>query len=458
MNQYLQLAQHVMFNGAEKSDRTGTGTRSVFGHQMRFNLAEGFPLLTTKRMFTRGMIEELLWFISGSTDVKTLQEKGVHFWDSWVYPDGTIGHGYGKQLRSKEHLAYVKPRIYSAHMPLESRDDRTVFGVGYYGNEDKDDPHRQVLVNTWREMLRRCYHDASATYKGYGGNGVGVCARWHSFANFQQDAKRIPGWFLKLEHPESYSLDKDVLWASNIYSDETCMWASEREQNLNKSNTAPFFATDPDGRRVLIGSIGEGNRIHGLNMSAVHRCLEGKLHSHHGWTEFCRVSSSDGEVVRFREIDQLKSLIAGIKHNPDSRRHMISLWDAGDADRTTLPPCHGSVIQFDVNNGKLSCQMYQRSADVFLGVPVNIASYALLTHMVAQQCGLEVGDFIWTGGDCHIYKNHLEQVSLQLTRAPRSLPLLCFARRPESIFDYKPEDILLAGYDPEPAIKGAVAV
>lgn len=267
MKQYLQLAQHVMVNGAEKSDRTGTGTRSVFGHQMRFNLAEGFPLLTTKKVHFKSVVAELLWFLSGSTNVRDLQAMGCTIWNEWAREDGDLGPVYGSQWRS-----------WMAH------DNGSDFGI-----------------------------------------------------------------------------------------------------------------------------------------------------------------------------DQIAQVIEGIKRDPSGRRHIVSAWNVADIPSMALAPCH-ALFQFDVTDGRLSCQLYQRSADIFLGVPFNIASYALLTHMVAEQCDLEVGDFIWTGGDCHIYSNHLEQVALQLTRAPRALPLLGFARRPESIFDYKPEDILLAGYDPEPAIKGAVAV
>ena len=457
-SQYEDFLRHVATHGAPKADRTGTGTTSVFGHQMRFDLNEGFPLVTTKKMFTRGMVEELLWFVSGDTSVKTLQDKGVNFWDSWVHPDGTIGHGYGKQFRKKEHMALVKPRVYPRPDRHEMRSDRTVFGIGYHGSFDRTDPHRGWLVNVWREMLRRCYWPTCPAYPGYGGAGIHVSPEWHSFENFQKDARQLPGWELKLEYMREYSLDKDVLWASNRYGRDTCMWASSWEQNVNRSNTSPFFAVSPDGVETLCGSIGQAHRDYGLNLSAVYRCLEGTLNSHHGWTGFRRVAHAEGEVVRLREIDQLKSAVASIKHSPESRRHVISLWDAGDVDRTSLPPCHGTVIQFDVTGGKLSCQMYQRSADLFLGVPVNIASYALLTHMVAQQCDLGVGDFIWTGGDCHIYSNHTEQVALQLSRAPFAYPTLNIKRRPDSIFDYQFEDFEFLDYQHHPAIKAPVAV
>lgn len=271
MRQYHQLMQHVLINGAKKDDRTGTGTRSVFGHQMRFDLREGFPLVTTKKVHFKSIVAELLWFLSGSTNNNDLRAMGCTIWDEWAKEDGGLGPIYGKQ---------------------------------------------------WRSWPR-------ASLKGTG--------------------------------------------------------------------------------------------------------------------------------VHIDHIDQISRVLLDLQLNPDSRRHVVSAWNVADLDKMALAPCH-CLFQFYVADGRLSCQLYQRSADIFLGVPFNIASYALLTHMMAQQCDLEVGDFIWTGGDCHLYENHLEQAALQLSRTPRALPLLGFARRPESIFDYKPEDIILARYDPDPAIKAPVAV
>lgn len=263
MRQYLDLLQHVLDHGTEKSDRTGTGTLSVFGYQMRFNLADGFPLVTTKKLHTRSILIELLWFLRGETNIEYLRENKVSIWNEWADASGELGPVYGKQWRS---------------------------------------------------------------------------------------------------------------------------WAG-----------------------------------------------------------------ADG-----RTIDQISEVIAAIKRDPDSRRLIVSAWNVADIPQMALAPCH-AFFQFYVANGRLSCQLYQRSADSFLGVPYNIASYALLTHMIAQQCGLGVGDFIWTGGDVHIYRNHLEQVRLQLTREPRPWPQLELADRP-SIFDYTIEDISVLNYDPHPHIAGAVAV
>lgn len=264
MQNYHDLMRHVMQQGVVKTDRTGTGTRSVFGYQMRYNLAEGFPLMTTKKVHTKSIIHELLWFLKGETNIAYLKQNGVSIWDEWADEQGNLGPVYGAQWRS------------------------------------------------WR-----------------GANGV--------------------------------------------------------------------------------------------------------------------------------TIDQITNVINQIKTNPDSRRLIVSAWNVAEVDSMKLPPCH-AFFQFYVGNGKLSCQLYQRSADIFLGVPFNIASYALLTHMVAQVCGLQVGEFVHTLGDAHIYNNHVEQVQLQLTRAIRPLPQLKLNPLIKSIFDFTYEDISIINYDPHPPIKGTVAV
>ncbi len=263
-HQYEDLMRHVFFHGVNKNDRTGTGTRSVFGYQMRFNLQHGFPLVTTKKLHLRSIIHELLWFLKGDSNIKYLKDNGVSIWDEWADENGDLGPVYGVQWRN------------------------------------------------WR--------------------------------------------------------------------------------------------------------------------------------------------GADGQTI-----DQIAELVHTIKTNPDSRRMIVTAWNVAELPKMALPPCH-MMFQVYVADGKLSCQLYQRSCDIFLGVPFNIASYSLLTHMLAQQCDLEVGDFIWTGGDCHLYNNHFDQVRLQLSREPRPYPKLVIKRRPESIFDYKYEDFEIVGYDPHPTIKAPVAV
>jgi len=264
MRQYLDLMRHVLEHGTRKTDRTGTGTLSVFGHQMRFDLGEGFPMLTTKKLHLRSIIHELLWFLNGETNTKYLKDNGVSIWDEWADENGDLGPIYGYQWR---------------HWPT------------------------------------------------------------------------------------------------------------------------------PGGG----------------------------------------------------QIDQIEQVLKQLRETPDSRRMIVSAWNVGEIPRMKLPPCH-AFFQFYVADGKLSCQMYQRSADIFLGVPFNIASYALLTHMFAQQTGYEPGDFVWTGGDCHLYSNHLDQVNEQLSRSLYPLPQLKIARKPASMFDYRFEDFEIIGYQSHPHIKAPVAV
>ena len=264
MKQYHDLLQHLLDNGVKKEDRTGTGTYSVFGHQMRFNLAEGFPLMTTKKLHTRSIFIELLWFLKGDTNISYLKENGVSIWDEWADENGNLGPVYGYQ--------------------------------------------------------------------------------WRSWPN-------------------------------------------------------------PDGSST----------------------------------------------------DQIVNLVNGLKNNPNSRRHIVSAWNPSFIEEMALPPCH-CLFQFYVAEGKLSCQLYQRSCDTFLGVPFNIASYALLVHMIAQVCDLEVGDFVWTGGDVHLYSNHVDQAKLQLTREHRALPTLKLNPNVKDLFAFTMDDISIENYDPHPHIKAAVAI
>lgn len=264
MRQYIELMNDILQNGTGKSDRTGTGTLSVFGRQMRFDLSKGFPLVTTKRLHLRSIIIELLWFLRGDTNIKYLNDNGVTIWDEWADERGELGPVYGSQWRS---------------------------------------------------------------------------------------------------------------------------WPA------------------PDGRHI----------------------------------------------------DQIARVLEQIKSNPDSRRHLVTAWNPAEVDKMALPPCH-ALFQFYVADGKLSCQLYQRSADYFLGVPFNIASYALLTHMVSQQCNLAPGEFVWTGGDVHLYRNHVDQVKIQLSREPYPLPTLVIRRKPDSLFDYQFEDFEIVNYQFHPFIKAPISV
>mgnify|MGYP006389894229 CR=1 FL=1 len=314
MKQYLDLCEHVLHNGLYKEDRTGTGTISTFGYQMRFDLQKGFPLLTTKRTLFRLIASELLWFIKGDTNIKYLLQHNNNIWNEWAFK---------KWVESDE---YQGP-------------DMTDFGL-------------------------RCLNDEA----------------------FAQS-----------------------------YNEQMALF---KERVLNDDEFAKKY--------------GDLGNVYGKQWRA--------------W------KTSKGETI-----DQLKEVIETIKTNPDSRRLIVSGWNPEDVPSMALPPCH-TLFQFYVQEGKLSCQLYQRSADVFLGVPFNIASYALLTHLIAHECGLEVGEFIHTFGDAHIYSNHVEQVKQQLSREPKPLPELKLNPDKKSVFDFEMEDISIEGYDPHPLIKAPIAV
>lgn len=400
---YQQMLSDILSKGVKTEDRTGVGTTSLFGYQLRFNLREQFPILTTKSVWWKGTVEELLWFLRGETSTSTLAPSVQKWWSPWARDDGSLGPIYGEQMRYSRWWHRVTPKLFDPYTPPAREDGSAEVGdLGTDGHEDLD----TLLMPVWREMLRRCYQPSHPAYNAYGAKGAHVDPAWMRYPQFRADAQKLPGWWLKREFQENYSLDKDIRFASNRYSAETCMWASHAEQ---AANTSPI---SPDG----------------------------------------------APVVRFRELDQIASVIASIKHAPSSRRHVINLWHSPAMDMAQLPCCHGSVIQFYVANGELSCHMYQRSADAFVGVPVNIASYSLLTHMIAQVCDLQVGDFVHSFGDLHIYNNHIDQVRTQLERQPQGKPRVVLDPAIKTLDGFTAAHISLAEYAPLPAILAPVAV
>lgn len=467
--QYEMLLRRVLERGLPREDRTGIGTHGLFGETLRYDLTKGFPRITSKYVAMKPIKAELLWQIEGSTSEPRLRELGAGWWAPWADRDGDLGPVYGRQMRLSAIVQPVRPWTFEPEpineVPLagvkhrgKDVNLRDTYGVGYYGDADFNDPNYPWLVGVWRQMVRRCYSPSCRSYGSYGGRGVHVASRWHSFAAFQEDAPNLPGWELKLEFPGQYSLDKDVLHASNRYGPDTCMWAQRFVQDVNRVNSAPVLAVAPGGERVMRPSIGSFCRSEGLNVSAVHRCVNGLLRKHHGWHDFERMVAPPGMVLRYNQVDQLAQVIATLKHNPVSRRHIISLWSAPSVPFQALPPCHGVVIQFYVQAGALSCSVYQRSADVFLGLPTNLASYALLTHMLAQQTGLRAGDLLWTGGDVHLYDNHRGVAREQLRQPVLPFPRLRL-RKARDMFSYQMGDIDASeGYVPGPTLRAPVAV
>lgn len=484
--QYLALLQNILTHGNHKGDRTGTGTQDLFGYQLRIDLQRGFPLLTTKKMFHRGLVEELLWMLRGDTNVKSLQEKNVHIWDEWSDSNGELGPVYGQQFRCSSYYKHVTPLLFEpdpepdfmswalpgkgALRREEEEETRLVCNGGIYGNYDRNDLHVSLLKDVWRRMISRCYNPNDPAYEWYGGVGVHVSSSWRVFANFLKEVKQIPNWCSKQDLPDSYSLDKDTLYASNRYSLKTCMWATRIEQSQNTTQSKPFVALSPDETITLFTSKSGALKL-GLDPRSVAKCLNGERAEHKGWSQFRWIEFPD-TVLRFRHVDQIQEALSELRYNSQSRRHIVSLWSPGETGEMALPPCHGLTIQFSVESGLLHCHMYQRSADCFLGLPFNIASYAVLTHIMATLTGLSPGLLLLSIGSAHIYNNHRDQVAEQLSRKPFNLPTLqirTFNRNPEaspttwSIDDFLAqckgaEDFEFLNYESHPAIKADVAI
>lgn len=394
---YEDLLKEILEEGNLKTDRTGTGTKSLFGRQIRYDLSTSFPLITTKKVAWRALVEELLWFISGDTNNNTLLEKNVKIWDDWRRP---LKSSHRKNINIVHKEVEVYP--HGTSTPLTIDEQVSLEDI------DKD------LYHIWQKIIKdiELYSDAPT-----------ISHDWLDAKTFIQEVKHLPHyWYKEHDTKNGEIVLYPNYYGNNHYSIDTAIW---EHGDIVKEY-------DPDGlvRKELIED-GDLGYIYGAN-----------------WRSWGTPDSD--------KIDQLAEVIKQVKHTPDSRRMIVNAWNVSMLDDMALPPCH-LLFQFYVADGKLSCQLYQRSADMFLGVPFNIASYSLLTHMVAQQAGLEVGEFIWTGGDCHIYLDHQEQVKEQLSRKPRPYPQLQLTKQ-ASIDDYKLEDCTIIGYDPHPVIRGKVSI
>lgn len=467
MKQYHDLLKHVMDNGTDRSDRTGTGTRSVFGYQMRFNLKDGFPLMTTKKVYWKGVVYELLWFLKGDTNTKYLVDHNVHIWDQWRRPYDFDRRMVLVEKRIRDYVPYT------GGFPIKASE-------AGLSEEDKK------LCHIWVRMMNRCYNKNDDKYRFYGAKKASVSKRWHDVNVFIEDAKKVPQWYYKKTNWNNFELDKDY-YKANQYGLDTCVWLHKSE-NVSKEW---IMTINPQGEIGYFDSVNETARKLGLSSSSVHRFVQsGKTVKHAkqgnkkvlGW-KFSRISENDSQLLLRRRIiedgdmgaiygsqwrnfggfenengiDQIKNVIESLKSDPCSRRHLVVAWNPKELHKMALPPCH-CLFQFYVANGELSCQLYQRSCDVFLGLPFNIASYSLLTHMIAKMSGLKVGEFVWTGGDIHIYHNHFDQVREQLSREPRSLPRLEINKLYSNIEDYDYCNFGLYDYNPHPTIKAPIAV
>lgn len=512
---YEDLLRRIITTGVDGPDRTGTGTRSIFGAQMVFDLAKGFPLITTKKVFLRGVIEELLWLLKGDSNIAYLRERNVKIWDAWADEKGDIGPMYPTAWRQWRHASDtmvqvdVRSDAYSEYSPqapvmrapiecdLNSdqawavehikgsknsryliqlasgytmvitrpnwraliargsfekvdRYRRSVAGTGYLGdpNSHSTPTHFQL----WQNMIARCYNPLHPSYRFYGGRGVTVSPVWHSFAEFTKTLHQVPGYIEWQRNPGEYQLDKDY-YGSSVYSPSTTAFLGTSE---NGEVSTDGTCVEIQGRAYTSFSAWE--RASGLRQDVAKKAWSAnKAYKGIAPDDVKILNPNVGKVWR-REIfhDQIANAIQLIKSDPDSRRIIVSAWNPGELDQMALAPCH-AFFQFYVKDGKLSCKLTQRSADMFLGVPFNIASYSLLTMMIAQQTGLELGEFIWSGGDCHIYANHFDQVVSQLSRDPRPLPQMEITPAAD-IDSYTIDNFKLVGYDPHPPIKAQVSV
>lgn len=329
-----------------------------------------------------------------------------------------------------------------------------VCGVACVG-EIKSKKNHDLLKDLWQGMINRCYNKNHTGYENYGGRGIFVDSRWLIYANFLEDAVNLPNWLLKKEFPDKYSLDKDFC-GSNKYSKDTCVWASKKEQSYNTRQNKAFLASSPSNDEYIWYGISFFADRYGFSECGIGSCINNKTDSHKDW-EFKEYFDKNDYIPRLRIIDQVHELIANIKNDPDSRRLIISAWNPTELKFCKLAPCH-ILATFNVTDNKLSCAFVMRSCDVFLGLPFNIASYALLTHLIAHVCGLEVGELIWTGHDVHIYENHIEQVKIQLERVGHSLPKIVLDTTIKDIDDFQYHNINLDNYISDPLISAKVAV
>lgn len=499
MQQYLYLLNEIKTKGVKKSDRTGTGTLSIFGPQIKFDLSEGFPLITTKKIHLKSVIHEMLWFIKGDTNIKYLNDNGVTIWDEWSQMAGDYPNDNRLNMWVK-----IKPVIDY----IDYNGDFSTYGI-----DAKKGSIDDKLRNSWVKMMKRCYLKSSHNYKSYGGVGVFVDYRWHDVYNFINDVKKLQNWDLKLQNWNDYELDKDY-YGSKYYSRETCVWLHTSEKYIYIGNPIEI---DMDGQKTIYHSYKDAENKTGIPSTTLHRwCTHGITNIKKGNNKKYNIKSiseifKEGYVYRksfttgelgpvygkkwvdwvsykpvnyifddtkllhrglfeIIKVNQLDNLINSLRNNPNDRRMIVSAWDptilpeSGKTfsenvanDKAALPPCH-LLFQCWVGNGKLSLKMYIRSWDYFLGGPFNIAGYALLLLMLAQVSGLEPGDLIITAGDAHLYLNHLEQVDLQLSRKPRKLPIMNLNPAIKNIYDFTYDDFYLSGYDPHPSIKAPISV
>jgi len=521
---YLNQLKHILLNGEDRTDRTGTGTRSLFGLQSCYNLEHSFPILTSKKIFWKGIVGELLWFLRGETNVKSLQKDNIHFWNDWANENGDLNNVYGGQWRRWEqpstHATLVRIRNKEndspiKHMPemialnsitnsdltgtqfenkegcrytvldkigmdtsnknsmwrlqfhdtgtitvasrpaikkgqVKDKYALTVHGVACVGNSLYD----KKLYDLWYNMIAKCYNVDHPNYPLYGGQGVSVSTEWKCFEYFQNTISQVPYYWAWNKQPSMFNLDKDYFGA-NQYSKTTAIFL-DKEYNKNLSKWSQPF----EFKGKIYTSPKHCADEYGLDRRRIPEVLSGKRNID-GY-DMKAIDAPDGFIYRQQRIvDQIEQVQSSLINDPDSRRHIVAAWNPGMIHDMALPPCH-AWFQFYVRRGEyLDCQLYQRSSDFFLGIPFNVASYSLLTSIMALKTNFKPGRFIHTIGDAHIYSNHIEQVNEQLySRANHPAPKLIIDPVVKDLAweELKLEHFKLTEYKSEGHLKAPIAV
>ena len=545
MQQYLDLIKDILENGHDQIDRTGVGTRSVFGRQLRYNLQEGFPLVSVKFTSIKTIFKELVWYLRGDTNTKFLRDNKVTIWDEWADSNGDLNNVYSKQWRrwSCYDLADSKVALikvlkasdfrnvkncefeYSVELETPKTQNDPLVGTtlgegrksaivlenigkrsgniyykvqflqyphtivlvsgpnlkrlqyanpyatnnfgGCYGNYDRKFENVKKVMTLWENMVTRCHYKNSPIYDQYGGKGIFVDSKWRCFEYFLKDIKSIPGYEQWAANPSEYDLDKDY-FGSDCYSRFTCIFLPKKYNRyiLTKQDYGCLYTAfnKKTGDTFKFTTISAFLKRYGIkDVDIVNRAFRLQNGETKDW-KFTKESPPEGYVWRQKFfVDQIANLIDSLKNDPFSRRHIVSAWNVGDIDNMALPPCH-YFIQWNVTpSGKLNCMLNLRSQDVALGKSYNVACYSLLTHILAKICGYEVGEYIHTIGDAHIYHNHFEGVKEMLTRKPFPLPKLIVPEHLTSIDQIINEEITwddfkLVGYQYHPKINFDVAV
>ncbi len=444
MRPYIDLVQDILQYGERRDDRTGVGTLSIFDAKLSFDLRQRFPLVTLKETRWKIAFLEMLFFISGQTNAKWLEERGSKLWTPWGDSNGNLGPVYGFNWRrwgaKPDNVPQPKPKLREG---VDATFAGVASGAGANGHS---------LLGTWMGMIQRCYDPSSVGYKNYGARGVHVCDEWLEFTKFAEDATTLPGYVNKLKEPGRYELDKDIIGNGFTYGPKSCCWVT-REDNQN-AKSEWLYTVEKEGQRFVFTNTSQFCQEHGIL----------RANFEHLWTR-------GGDIVRYGfkfvkkerlvpEVDQVVQLIDGLRNNPFGRRHIVTAWDVGQLHNMALPPCHHTHQCYVTNDGHLDLKVFIRSSDVALGLPFNVSQYALLTHLYARAAGLTARRLIVDIGDAHLYLNHVDAMREAVSmRSPVDCqPQLWVNTRNTDIDGYKPEDFDITGYTFHPHIPLPVAV